>query len=83
MRLMEIIQDVEFQIHMVIRGEFRTQAATMTEEGEMIHIERRCEIIGLVEEGLIARLAMGGIMRIISMGIWVILIINGIVRKAE
>ena len=80
----EVIPDVESQIHMIIRGEFRSWAETMTEEGEMIHIEHFRAIIGLIEEGLIALLVMmwkmKKIMGVISMKIGGILITNGIVR---
>ena len=70
------------QIHMIIRGEFRTHARTVATEGEMIRIEHVIEIIGLIEDGLIVLLAMmrkmEKIMSVITMEIGIILIINGV-----
>ena len=81
MSLSEIIQDVELQINMIIRGEFRIQAEAMAEEGVMGHIEHFREIIGIIKYRLIVLLAknptMEKIMRITSMGIAIILITNG------
>ena len=85
MSLTKIIQDGQLQIHMLILGEVRSQAETMADDGEMIHIEHFSEIIGLIEEELIAPLEkkweMRHIMWIILMKIGVIRISNVAVRK--
>ena len=65
---------------MAIRGEFRSKARTVTNGGEIAHIERFGEIIGIIEEGLISLLvwkwSTDMIMGVITMEIGVILIIN-------
>ena len=84
------IQDGALQIHMIIHGEclIQEETSTLEEGGEMIHIEEHFrEIIGLIDDGLIAMLVgkygISRIMMIILMNIGVILIIAGIILKSK